>query len=170
EFVREILPSFRRLAVMLNATDPARKPFLEQNQSAGGRLGVEVRSFTLERPEELGPAFSAAVREGMDAVMLMQSLGASRAAELALANRLPAISPVRVFPEAGGLMSYGAVSLELWREGAVYVDKILKGAKPADLPVQQATRFELVINLKAAKQIGLTIPVDLLAQANKVIR
>ena len=93
-----------------------------------------------------------------------------RIVELAGKYRLPAIYPNTEFVDDGGLMSYGADYVELYRSAAVYVDKILKGAKPADLPVQQATKFEFVINLKAAKQIGLTIPVDLLARANKVIK
>jgi putative ABC transport system substrate-binding protein len=93
-----------------------------------------------------------------------------RIVELAVNHRLPAIYSQKEFVDAGGLMSYGADYTDLYRRAAVYVDKILKGAKPADLPVQQATKFEFVINLKAAKQIGLTIPVDLLQRANKVIK
>jgi putative ABC transport system substrate-binding protein len=101
--------------------------------------------------------------------MIQPSLNGARAAELALAHRLPAASLTRVFVEAGGLMSYSANYAELWRELAVYVAKILKGAKPADLPVAQPTKFELVVNLKTAQALGLTVPPSILARADEVI-
>jgi putative tryptophan/tyrosine transport system substrate-binding protein len=118
---------------------------------------------------ELNSAFETAARERVDAVMIQPSLSTARAAELALAHRLPAASLTRVFVEAGGLMSYSANYAELWREMAVYVAKILKGAKPADLPVEQPTRFELVINLNTAKALGLTVPPSILARADEII-
>ena len=120
--------------------------------------------------EELPSAFEAAARARTDAVMIQPSLPLERAAELALAHQLPAASPTRAFAQAGGLMSYSANYEELWRKMAIYVAKILKGATPADLPVEQPTKFELVINLKTAQAMGLTIPPSLLFQADEVIR
>jgi putative tryptophan/tyrosine transport system substrate-binding protein len=169
EFLQQIVPSFRRVGVFLNATDPFRKPFLEQNQFGVGRLGLELQATFVDGPGELNSAFETAARERVDAVMIQPSLSTARAAELALAHRLPAASLTRVFVEAGGLMSYSANYAELWREMAVYVAKILKGAKPADLPVEQPTRFELVINLNTAKALGLTVPPSILARADEVI-
>jgi putative ABC transport system substrate-binding protein len=169
ELVRELLPHLRRLAVLLDAPDPFSKPFLEQNQAGAARLGLELWPLPLSGPEQLNEAFAKVAGERVDAVILQQSLGAKRCAELALTHRLPAISGTRLFPESGGLMSYSAVLTVLWRNAAVFVDKILKGAKPADLPVEQPTRFELVINLKTAKALGITVPPALLARADEVI-
>jgi putative ABC transport system substrate-binding protein len=169
EFLQQIVPSFRRLGVFLNATDPFRKPFLEQNQLGVGRLGLELQATFVNGPGELNSAFETAAREGVDAVMIQPSLNGARAAELALAHHLPAASMTRVFVEAGGLMSYSANYAELWREMAVYVAKILKGARPADLPVAQPTKFELVVNLKTAAALGITVPPSILARADEVI-
>jgi putative ABC transport system substrate-binding protein len=169
EFLQQIVPSFRRLGVFLNATDPFRKPFLEQNQLGVGSLGLELQATFVDGPGELNSAFETAARERVDAVMIQPSLIGARAAELALAHRLPAASLTSGFVEAGGLMSYSANYAELWREMAVYVAKILKGAKPADLPVAQPTKFELVVNLKTAKELGLTVPPSILARADEVI-
>ena len=108
-------------------------------------------------------------KERPDAVIVQPSLPMKRAAELALKYRIPAVSAWRVFAEEGGLMSYWAAEADLYREAAVFVDKILRGAKPADLPVEQPTRFELVVNLKTAKALGLTIPQSILARADEVI-
>ena len=169
EFLQQILPSFRGLALFLNATDPFRKPFLEQNELGAGRLGIELQTTFINGLAELNSAFETAASERVDAVMIQPSLPVERAAELALTHHLPAASLTRVFPEAGGLMSYSADYAELWRETAVYVGKILKGAKPADLPVEQTTKLELVVNLKTAKALGVTIPPLILALANEAI-
>jgi putative ABC transport system substrate-binding protein len=169
EFLQQIVPSFRRLGLFLNATDPFRKPFLEQNQLGVGRLGLELQASFVNGPGELKAAFETAASERVDAVMIQPSLAVERAAELALAHHLPAASLTRVFAQAGGLMSYSANYAELWREMAVYVAKILKGAKPADLPVAQPTKFELVVNLKTATALGLAIPPSILARADEVI-
>jgi putative ABC transport system substrate-binding protein len=169
EFLQQILPSFRRLALFLNATDPFGKPFLEQNQLGAGHFGIELRAIFVDEPAELNSAFETAVSERADAVMVQPSLPVERAAELALVHRLPAASLTRVFAESGGLMSYAANYAELWHETAVYVAKILKGARPADLPVEQPMKFELVINLKTANTLGLKIPLSILARANEVI-
>jgi putative tryptophan/tyrosine transport system substrate-binding protein len=169
EFLRQILPSFRRLALFLNATDPFRKPFFEQNQLGAGHFGIELQTIFVNRPGELDLAFETAASERVDAAMIQPSLPLQRAAELALAHRLPAASVTRSFAEVGGLMSYSANYAELWHEMAVYVAKILKGARPADLPVEQPTKFELVINLKTARAIGIEIPTLILARADEVI-
>jgi len=170
EFLQQILPSCRRLALFLNATDPFSTSFLKQNQLGVRRLGLELQAMFVNGLEELTSAFEAAASARTDAVMIQPSLPLERAAELALAYQLPAASPTRAFAQAGGLMSYSANYEELWRKMAVYVAKILKGAKPADLPVEQPTTFQLVINLKTAKKLGLTIPPTLFFQADEVIR
>ena len=121
------------------------------------------------RAEELEAAFADMGKERPDAVIVQPSLPAKRVAELALRYRIPAVSTLRGFVEEGGLMSYAAVDAYLYRRAAVYVDKILKGAKPADLPVEQPTKFELIINMKTAKALGLTVPPSLLARADEVI-
>jgi putative ABC transport system substrate-binding protein len=169
EYLRQILPSLRRLGLFLNATDPFRKPFLEYNQAAVHRLGLELQPMFVSGPVELQAAFETAARERFDALMVQPSLDLARAAELALAHQLPAASLTSLFVRAGGLMSFSANYTELWREMAVYVAKILNGAKPATLPVAQPTKFELAINLKTANVLGLAIPPTLLASADEVI-
>ena len=141
---------------------------------AAGALGVKLQSLDVLDPKDIETAFRAAGKGRADAVL---GLGGpvltsqrTRVVELAAKSRLPAIYDATEFVEAGGLMTYGASLTDLFQRAATYVDKILKGAKPADLPVEQPTKFELVINLKAAKQIGLTIPPNVLARAGKVIR
>lgn len=169
EYLRQILPSLRRLGLFLNATDPFRKPFLEYNQLAVHRLGLELQPMFVSGPVELQSAFETAAKERFDALMVQPSLDLVRAAELALAHKLPAASLTSLFVRAGGLMSFSANYTELWREMAVYVAKILNGAKPATLPVAQPTKFELAINLKTADALGLAIPPTLLASADEVI-
>jgi len=169
EYLRQILPSLRRLGLFLNATDPFRKPFLEYNQLAVHRLGLELQPMFVSGPVELQSAFETAARERFDALMIQPSLDLVRAAELALTHQLPAASLTSLFVRAGGLMSFSANYTELWREMAVYVAKILNGAKPATLPVAQPTKFELAINLKTANVLGLAIPPTLLASADEVI-
>jgi putative ABC transport system substrate-binding protein len=169
EYLQQIIPSFRGVALFLNATDPFRKPFLEHSQLGAGRLGIELQATFINGLTELKSAFETAAGERMDAVMIQPSLPVERAAELALAHLLPTASLTRAFAQAGGLMSYSANYAELWRETAVYVAKILRGAKPADLPVEQTTKLELVVNLKTAKALGLTIPQLILARADEVI-
>ncbi|HET8563282.1 MAG TPA: ABC transporter substrate-binding protein [Candidatus Binatia bacterium] len=137
-------------------------------------LGVKLQHLDVLSPKDIEIAFRAAGKEHADGALVLQSgihLSQRRQiAELAVKSRLPATYPRSEFVEDGGLMSYGVSIADLDRRAAVYVDKILKGAKPADLPVEQPTKFELVINLKTAKQIGLTIPPNVLARADRVIR
>ncbi len=170
ELIRGMMPSARRVAVLLNVTDPFRKPFLEQIQHAARTVGVGIEPIMVGGGNELDAAFSRMSQEQIDAVIVQPSLPTKRAADLALQHRLPAVSVPRWFAEEGGLMSYSARLAELYHQAASYVDKILKGAKPADLPVMQPTKFELVINLKTAKALGLTIPPSVLVQADEVIQ
>jgi putative ABC transport system substrate-binding protein len=169
ELVREVLPSARRVAVLANASDPFHKPFLEHIQNAGRTLGIDINAIALQRADEIDAAFPALVNWQAEAVIVQPTLPQKRAADLALKHRLAAFSPNTSFPGAGGLMSYSADQPVLFRESATFVDKILKGRKPADLPVQLPTKFRLVINLKTAKALGLTVPPTLLTRADDVI-
>ena len=169
ELTREVLPSAKRVAVLANATDPFTKLFLEQIQTAGRSMALEISPIMIRAGGDLDAAFADMTKRRTDAVIVQPSLPRRLAAEMALKRRLPAVSPTGSFPDDGGLMSYAANTGDLHREAAVYVDKILKGAKPADLPVQQPTKFELVVNLKTAKAIGITIPKSILFRADRVI-
>jgi putative ABC transport system substrate-binding protein len=169
ELFREVLPSAKRVAVLVNATDPFGKPFLEQLQTAARTIKLEISPTMIRETSELSAAFPDMVKRRTDVVIVQPSLPRKTAAELSLKHRLPAVAPSGAFPDEGGLMSYSATVSDVHRETAVYVDKILKGAKPADLPVQQPTKFELVVNLKTAKALGITIPRTILLRADRVI-
>ncbi len=174
ELLKETIPRVSRVGVMWNPGDPARAIELRDTQAAADRLGLRLQSIEVRSPDEIERAFSAILRERPDALIVQQDpltiAQRARIADLALKNRLPAISVFREFPEAGGLMAYGTNLADLYRRAATYVDKILKGARPADLPVEQPTRFELVINLKTAKALGLTLPQSILIRADHVIQ
>ena len=171
--MRQMLPSARRMAALANAPDPFSKPFLAKIRLAGEATGTAIDPILIHGPDEIDPAFAAmAARPEAarpEAVIVQSSLPIQHVAELALKHRVPSASPFRSFAEDGGLMSYWFDEVHTYRRAAVFVDKILKGAKPADLPVEQPTRFWLVINLKTAKALGLTVPPLLLAQADEVI-
>ena len=169
ERVREMLPSAHRVAALANAPDPFSKPFLEKILLAGKATGATIDPIMIHRREELEAAFVAMETTRPDAVIVQPSLPVKRVAELALKYRIPAVSAFRPFAEDGGLMSYWFAEAEVYRRAAAFTDKILKGAKPGDLPVEQPTMFELVINLKTAKALGLTIPQSLLQRADQVI-
>ena len=169
ELVREILPAAHRVAALADPANPFTKPFVEQIRMAGRTLGFDISPVMVRGVEDYGPAFSAMVSERVDAVIIQPTLPRKEAVDLTLKYRLPSVSGNRAFADAGGLMSYSASVADRYRNAAIYVDKILRGAKPADLPVQQPTRFELVINLKTAKALGLTVPPTLLARADEVI-
>ena len=169
ELILEIRPSAKRVAVLANVTDPFMRPFLEQIQIASRAMAIETPAFLIREAEELNAAFSEMTRRQVKAIVVQPSLPRKAVVDLALKHRLPAISPSGGFPDDGGLISYSAKPPDIYREAAAYVDKILKGAKPADLPVQQPTKFELVVNLKTAKAIGVTIPKSVLARADRVI-
>ncbi len=169
ELIGEMLPSAHRVAALANATDPFSKPFLEQIRLAGKATGITIDAMMLQGPREVEAAFAALEKDRPDAVIVQPSLGLKRPTELALKYRIPAVSFFREVAEEGGLMSYGVVEADVYRRAATIVDEILKGAKPADLPVEQPTRFELVINRKTAEALGLTIPHSLLLRADEVI-
>ena len=174
ELLKEAVPGLARVAVIWDPATPSHGPGLKAVEVAGPSLGLRVQTVPVRSATEFDSAFSAIIRERAGAVLVLSTpifiAGASRLAELALTHKLPSMFGPRHHVEAGGLMSYSPDRLDNWRCAATYVDKILKGTKPADLPVQQPTRFEFVINLKTAKQIGLTIPPNLLARADTVIK
>jgi putative ABC transport system substrate-binding protein len=173
ELLREVVPSVSRVAVLLNPTNPSNPPQLKLTQAAAATLAVTLLVFEAKRADEIDRAFAAIKTERPGALIVIGDplLGshAKRIVELSTRDRLPAIYWTREFPDVGGLMSYGTNFDDLWRKAATYVDKILKGANAGDLPIEQPTRFELVINLKTARALGLTIPHSLLLRADQVI-
>jgi putative ABC transport system substrate-binding protein len=174
ELSKEILPKLSRVAVLGTSTTPGTAQELKEAELAAGAFGVKLQYLNVLDPKDIEAGFRAASKERADAVLVLNSAilisQRKQIADLAVNNRLPAIYPQNEYVENGGLMSYGVSFIDLHRRAVTYVDKILKGAKPADLPVEQPTKFELVINLKAAKQIGLTIPQKVLGRADKVIK
>jgi ABC-type uncharacterized transport system substrate-binding protein len=174
EILREVVPKLSRVAVFGTSTYPGYTQVLREIELAAKAFKVQLQNLDVLVAKDIETSFRAASKGRADAVLMLQSaiLASQRAqvAELATKNRLPAISAEPLYMETGGLMFYGVNFLDLSRRAAIYVDKILKGAKPADLPVEQPKKFEFVVNLKTAKQIGLTIPPQVLARADKVIR
>jgi putative ABC transport system substrate-binding protein len=174
ELLKEIVPKLGRAAVIGTSTRQGTEQTLKEMEPAAGAFGVKLQYLDIQNSKDLENVFRAAKKGQAEAVLVLQSpvFNSHRAqiADLALKNRLPATYPRREFVEDGGLMSYGVSIFDLDRRAATYVDKILKGSKPAELPVEQPTKFELIINLKAAKQIGLTIPPNVLARADRVIK
>jgi putative ABC transport system substrate-binding protein len=173
ELLKEIIPKLSRVTVF--HADASRKLSLSSDVDVAARaLGIRLQKLELRGPQDVEPAFQAATKERAGAILAQVTavlLSQRRqVAELAVKNRLPAIFPREEFVEAGGLAVYAASTTDLSRRAATYVDKILKGAKPADLPVEQPMKFEFVVNLKTAKQIGLIIPPNVLVRADRVIR
>jgi putative ABC transport system substrate-binding protein len=169
EIVREVKPSARRVTFLANAADPFTTLLLDRLQRAAQGMGIELSPVMIAETSEFDAAFRAMARQRADAVIVQPSLQRKAAADMALKHRIPAVSFSVLFPHEGGLLSYSANLEEQIRGSAVYLDKILKGAAAADLPVQQPTRFELTINLKTAKALGLGIPQSLLARADRMI-
>jgi putative tryptophan/tyrosine transport system substrate-binding protein len=170
ELFRDMLPFVRRVAVLLNAEDPFWKQIQGQVQLAGRDTGIEIApSVMVSGSNEIDGAFAAMKEEGAGAVVVHGSLSTKQVAELALKHGLPAATQTRSFAEVGGLMSYGADGPDIFRKTALYVTKILQGGNPANMPVEQPTKFELVINLKTAKALGLTIAESFLLRADQVI-
>ena len=174
ELLKEIVPRLSRVAVLGTSTSPGNAQNLKEMELAAGALAVKLQYLDVLAPKDIETAFGAVRKGRTEAIHVLDSpvFGPQRTqiVGLAVKSGLPAIYHRSVFVEAGGLMSYGVIFTDMDRRAATYVDKILKGAKPADLPVEQPTKFEFVINLKAAKQIGLTIPPNVLARADQVIR
>ncbi len=174
ELLKEVVPKVSRVAVLWNPANAGNAPQLREAQGAARALGVRLQPLEARDPKEIDSAFAAMTKERAGALIVLVDSTLNdhrtRIAALAAKSRLPAVYGVREHSEAGGLMSYGASLPDLWRRAATYVDKILKGAKPADLPVEQPTRFELVINLKTAKALGLTFPQSILIRADQVIQ
>jgi putative ABC transport system substrate-binding protein len=173
ELLREIVPRLVNVAVLWNAANPYPAIVFKETQTAAQKLGIEVQSLEVRSPDDFNGAFEKARRQRPDALIevedpLTNSLH-KRIVEFAAAEQLPSLHGIREEVETGGLISYGASVPDLFRRAAGYVDKILKGAKPADLPVEQPTTFELVINLKTARALGIDVPPTLLARADKVI-
>jgi putative ABC transport system substrate-binding protein len=174
ELLKEIVPKLSRVAVFGNSIQPGNPQALKETEFAGGALGVQLQYLDIQSLNDIETAFREASKGRADAVLVLGNVVVTshpkQFAELAAKSRLAAVYWSPEFVEAGGLMAYSVSITDLFRRAATYVDKILKGAKPADLPVEQPTKFEFVINLKAAKQIGLTIPPNVLARADRVIR
>jgi putative tryptophan/tyrosine transport system substrate-binding protein len=174
ELLKESFPKVSRVAALLNPNHPFALRFKTEYEAAAQPLGIRLLSLEMRDPIDLEQAFSAANRERAEVLVTINSplvtSQLKRIVDLAAKSRLPTMHQERRWVEAGGLMSYGTDYAGLYRRAAVYVDKILKGTQPVDLPVEQPTKFEFIINLKAAKQIGLTIPPNVLARADRVIR
>jgi putative tryptophan/tyrosine transport system substrate-binding protein len=173
ELLKETVPRLSRIAIFGSSTNPGHRQALTEVETAAGAFGLKSQYLDILTPEDLENAFQAARNGRADAVLMLSSpvlTQRKQIAELAIRSRLPAMYSRREDAEAGGLLSYGVSLTDLDRRAATYVDKILKGAKPAELPVEQPKKFELVINLKTAKQIELTIPPNVLARADRVIR
>jgi putative ABC transport system substrate-binding protein len=173
ELLKEVAPRASRIAVLSNPGNPSHALGLNEVETAARSLNVQLHALQTRHPDDFEKAFAAMTNERADAVLIlgdgMFGLHRNRLADLALKRRLPTLHAAAPMVIAGGFMSYGASGPEAFRRAAMYVDRILKGAKPADLPVEQPTKFELVINLKTAKAIGLTIPPSLLVRADQVI-
>jgi putative tryptophan/tyrosine transport system substrate-binding protein len=174
EFLKEAVPTVTRVAVLAHPMVPATGQILEELEGAARALGVQLHVLAVYHSREFEGTFEVATREGVGALLILPSLlfssRYSQLAALAAKHQLPAISWTQSFATGGGLMAYGPKALDLWRRAAYYVDRLLRGAKPADLPVERPMTFELVINLKTAEALGLTIPSTLLFQATDVIR
>ena len=173
EMFKDALPQVTRIGILWNPTTPSHPPALKAVEAAGATLVVSLRMMPVATVEDFDGAFATMPRERLDGFLVVASplttSQPTRLAELALAHRLPGVYASKENVEAGGLMSYGPDSEDLTRRAALYIVKILKGTKPADLPVEQATKFELVVNLKTPKTLGLTVPPSILARTDEVI-
>jgi putative ABC transport system substrate-binding protein len=174
EIIKETLPKVGRVGILLNTANPYHRKLFNELEATARSLALQAHALEVRNANDFEGAFSTAIKERSGAVAMLEDpllfINREAIVELAGKNRLPAMYPEQDFVQAGGFMSYGANAADLYRRAAIYVDKILKGAKPAELPVEQPTKFEFVINLKTAKQIGVTIPPSVLARADRVIR
>ena len=174
ELLKEVVPRLNSVAVLGNPANPNFRSVLDESQRAASSLKLRLQIVEVSKPALLGDAFATIVREGAEALTVFPDpmlLGEQNTiVSLAAKNRLPAVYGISGVVENGGLMTYAPSQSAMWHRAAAYVDKILKGVSPTDLPVEQPTKFELVVNLKTARQIGLTIPPNVLARADRVIR
>jgi ABC-type uncharacterized transport system substrate-binding protein len=174
ELLREHLPRIARPAVLYNPDDPGKAVEWQETEGSGRALGLKMRAVPVRDPKEFEGAFATMTREGVDALVVLGDtltiVHHQQLVSLAAKYRMPTVYAYREFVTSGGLMSYGPDLTEMFRAAAVYIDKILRGAKPADLPVEQPTKFELIINLKTARALGLTTPPSVLARADEVIQ
>ena len=172
ELLKEVMPQLRQVAFLVNPANPLLEITLPQVELAARALGIEIQTVKVLAPAEFGHAFSRLAERRVEAVMVMSDgmlIGnAAAVAALAIGHRLPAVAEAESV-QAGGMIGYGADQLEMFRHAASFIDKIAKGAKPADMPVEQPTKFKMVVNLKTAKALGLEIPPTLLARADEVI-
>jgi putative ABC transport system substrate-binding protein len=172
ELLREIVPGLRRLAIIANVSDPAVVLEMHEVEAAARTLGLDVTPLEIRRAEDIAPAFERLKGQAEALYVVAESLANTNRVRVITwehATRLPTMHGIRDDVEAGALMSYGAIVPDVWRRAADLVDKILRGTKPADIPVEQPTKFELVVNLTTAKAIGLTIPETFLVRADEVI-
>ena len=169
EVLHEMLPTVDRIAALVNAADPFSRFFLEQVQLSAKTVGVEIVAIMIGAAAEVDVAFTSIKEAGTSAVVVQGSLASENSADLALKHGLAAATFTRTFTEFGGLLSYGASEPDLFRRSAFFVKKILDGGKLSDMPIEQPVKFELVINLKTAKALGLTVPQSLLTRADEVI-
>jgi putative tryptophan/tyrosine transport system substrate-binding protein len=170
ELFHDVFPALRRIGLLLNAEDPFRQQIQEQVQFAGKTTSIEISPLVMvHKPDEIDAAFAAMKKEGAGGVVVQGSLTTKYIAELALKHALPTATQTRSFAEVGGLISYGADGPAIFRQSTVFVSKILRGGKPAEIPIEQPTRFELVINLKTAKALGIALPESFLLRADTVI-
>ena len=173
ELLKEVVPGLTRIAVLWNAANPYSANFFDQTKFAAEKLGIEVQSLGIRSPDELDGALEDALRQNAAGLIIIEDPltydNRQQIVTFAAKSKLPAIYGVREFADAGGLLAYGANLADLTRRAAGYVDKILKGTKPSDLPVEQPTKFDFLIDLKTAKSLGLSIPPALLARADEVI-
>jgi len=175
EMLQTVVPQTRRLGCLVHEKDPLHLPFLSEAETAAARLGLPIRPAIIRAAAEVEAAFGAMVSQGVGAVLIQPILvvdpnDRSRLIALALRHRLPTASGLGSFAEAGGLLTYASEFKDTWRRAAVYVDKLLKGARAADLPVERPTTFTLIINLKTARALGLTIQSSVLARADRLIQ
>ena len=169
ELIRELIPAARRVGVLADESDPFAKPYVAQIGQAARSAGMEVVPVITRPGQTLEPVFETLTGKRVDVLLIQGSIAQKEMLDLAIKHRLPALTSIRLGPPLGALASYGSDYLTLARQSAVYVDKILKGAKPADLPVAFPTKFLLIINLKTARALGLEVPATLLARADEVI-
>jgi putative ABC transport system substrate-binding protein len=169
ELARELIPTVRRVGVLADESDPFAKAYVAEISEAARSIGIEVEPIILRPGQPLEPVFETMTGRRVDALLIQGSIARKEMLDLAIKHRLPALTSIQLGPSLGALASYGSDYSALARKSAVYVDKILKGAKPADLPIVFPTKFLLIINLKTAKSLGLAVPPSLLARADEVI-